>query len=204
MVINNAMRMLEILAQHYSLITRNQHHVQIRLDGTKYHNIWLIHRANGLKVQFYGQNGTRMFYNPDQLLSLLKKYDYKTESDLAKLIELDRLSSKIIKGKDGVYCDAGFKDGAAKLAVIRVFGNEIDLSVRHSENFATSIEAEIAALKFAIRKFPNAQIYFSDCKAAVEEINGFYISGEEIVQAIWINREYNTVADNYANLRKEG
>ncbi len=194
----NSSQILEIIGSQYPLIVRTECHVQIQLDKGKYHNFWPT--RDGLKVRLYGMQDTNIYHNPEKLLRKLKVYNYKTDSDLSQMQYLERLLIKFKAAeRGGVFCDAGFKDGQSKIAVIRIHEGDTDMHIRHSLNCNTNIEAEVLAIKVALNLYPNAPEIFSDCKPAVEDIVVAFPHLETVVK--WIGREQNRDADKLANLR---
>ena len=194
----NPLEMLKAVGQRFPLIIRNQYHAQIRIREKLYHNIWVTHY--GLKVQFCGNRRSQVHQNLNKLLDRLAEYDYSADSDLAMMSNLEKLIARV-KGKSGVFCDAGFKEGKSKLAAIRIFEYEIDLYVRESEAYATNTEAEIGAIRLALKRFPDAPEIFSDSVAAICELEMLNeVPNHQRLR--WIGRDSNTKADHFANLRK--
>lgn len=179
-------RILERLAQHYPLLIRTEHHVQIQ-TAKGYHDIWF--GKEGTKVKFCGSRRVQPM-GADRLMAELRAYSYG-ESDLADMQALHKLIDRAAE-TDGIFVDAGWKNGKAKVAVIRKQGTAIDVHVRSVEA-ATCTEAEERAIAFAARCFPDptAPIY-SDCQAAVEKFKP---------RAVWLPRNANKDADKLANVR---
>ncbi len=194
-----ATTMLEKVGKIYQLIVHNENHVQIKLANGKKHNLWPM-KEGGIKLQLAGMRDSKIYHDLNKLLSVLEKYDYQKHSDHSRLIELQRLVGKVTNG-DAVYCDAGFLSNGklSKIAVIRVTGPEIDLHVRHSDDYESSLDAEIGAIKFALSKFPSAQIIYSDCEQAVANIREIF--PEHARRVRWISRINNRDADKFANMR---
>lgn len=188
--------MLDTIAEKFPIIVRNQNHIQIVHANKKFTDIWPMD-FGALKVLLYGNHRWNMYYSDqfNDLICKLSKYDYQSNNDLARMRKLETLITKI-SGKDGIFTDAGWKEGRAKIAIIRIFGSEMDISIREGQ-YSTSIEAEIIAIRYAHKLYPNATSIYSDCLAAVDDFNKT-IEGNI---AKWINRKKNKEADKMANLR---
>jgi len=176
------------LSKDYELITKTQHHIQIKtVDGM--HNIY-IDKNGGIKFQPYGQQQTHIV-SEKQLRSELANYKYES-SDLAYMQRLSIVMKKAA-GKTGIFCDAGFSENRAKVAVIRANKGDYDISVRQIE-VESPYHAEDRAIKMALEMYPGDEPVFSDCKQAV-------IANQ--LRAQWIPREDNQQADRFGNMRKQ-
>lgn len=195
----NSRQMLDELSRQFRLIIRNEYHVQIEVERGKYHDIWPL-RHGGLKVKLLGMHHAKTYHDTRHLLNRLDQYDYRKDSDYAKMLELERLLTKA-NGVDGIHCDAGFKDGNARLAIIRLRSGDVDLHVRNGVECVSSVEAEIMAIKLAMNFFfahdKDLTIY-SDCRPAVEETLAMYPDAK----IKWVSRKGNRGADQAANMRK--
>ena len=183
----NRRELLRRLAEHYPLIVRTEYHVQIETAGGM-HNIWLA--KSGLKFKAAGDRHVQQL-SAERLLKLLAGYSY-AKTDLAYMHRLGAFLNRI-KGKQGIYVDAGWKEGRAKIAVVRLYGENMDVAVRSIET-ATNIAAEAHAIDLACRLYPGDEPIFSDCQPACE---GYH-------RARWIPRESNKEADRMSNLRTNG
>lgn len=178
-------RLLARLREKYELIVQTQHHIQIEAAQGK-HNIFLSKR--GVKIQPCGQQQARDI-TEKELLDELERYEY-CSTDLALMQQLT-LILKRVEGKEGIFCDAGFSQGRARVAVIRSFNGDYDISVRLIEA-SDSVFAEDWAIKKAIELYPGDQPVFSDCEPAVQANQP---------RAKWIPRAANTAADRFGNMR---
>jgi hypothetical protein len=110
--------------------------------------------------------------------------------------------------KDGIFVDAGFRrvmlkthseqvhavpgSGWAKIAIIKIAGDDIDIIIRRIDPCESSLQAEDLGIKMAISLFPGDEPVYNDCQAAVN-LNA--------PRAVWISRDCNKPADTLSNLR---
>lgn len=188
--------MLKLIGEKFPLIVRNQYHVQLRHDEGKYTNIWAL-KDGSLKVQLFGSLDKFVVYprGMSELMKRLARFDYKSDGDLARMRELEGLMSKA-KGKEGIYTDAGWKNGKARIAIIRIFGNDLDITVREGQ-YDTSFDAEMVAAKLARSLYPTAHTIYSDCLPVVDAYNKIH----ETNVMKWIERGENKEADKLSSLR---
>ena len=177
---------LDAIAAEFPLIVRNEHHVQIDLGGGKFHDLWIAEHGRELKVRLYGERSTEFCENLGRLQKRLRAYTYES-TDLASLRQIERLV-ELVKRKPGIWVDAGWKDGNARIAVIATAGFGFDVSVRDIEA-TTSSYAEEWAVEFAKKRYPGDAPIFTDHQA---------LAGGRVV---WVPREENKAADKLSNLR---
>jgi hypothetical protein len=175
------------LVEEYGAIVRTQHHLQITC-GKGFHNIWT--GKEGLKLQLYGHRNVNRA-SPEAILKYLAAYQPEA-SDLATM---QRLVSflKRLEGREGVFVDAGWKDGKARAAMVRISKNgNMNIMVWNFES-VSNMDAEIAAMRMAWETWGHPIIH-SDSQQAVKEFgNG----------SVWLPRELNKEADMLANKRGE-
>ena len=185
----NVQNFLAELMKDYDVIPRTQHHVQIRtVHGM--HNIF-FDGGGGMKFQPCGQQKAHPV-TENQLRSELKNYKYE-RSDLALMQRLTFLMQRI-GGTTGIFCDAGFSNGRARVAIIRAHAGDYDITVRQIEA-ETNIHAESWAIKKAMELYPGDEPVFSDCEPAVKANQP---------RARWISRKENREADHFGNVRRHG
>lgn len=178
------MHPFEVLAKKYPLIVRTQYHAQIAVAEGGYHDIWM--GQNGLKLKLHGQRNP-VSTNVNRAMDKLDKWTYKN-TDLSNLRALENILHKV-HGKLGIYVDAGYKDGKAKLCVINM-RTPTTWEVHVDEiTVDTSQAAELAAINMAANLWPEGTIH-TDCQA---------LEGGRVK---WIPRESNREADQFSNLRK--
>lgn len=179
---------IKALSEKYILLTPSANCLQIRLKKGA-HNIWITAKGT-ITFQPYGQQkGHRVTL--EELQEELEHYDYEN-TDLAAMSRLSYIMGRIDLNRVGIYCDAGFAEGRARAAIIRVHGGDFDIAVRHI-NAESSLAAEEWAIKEAIRMYPGDEPVFSDCLDAVERNKP---------RATWIAREQNREADSMGNMRR--
>jgi hypothetical protein len=192
----NQTRFLQHLAEKHKLITRSEYHLQIEVGEHVYHNIWLD-KSHRMRIKFAGNREVIdvIRSNMARILEQIDSYKH-VESDYYRLKELENLLTKV-ENQQGIYCDAGFKDGKAKIAIIKVDNGDVDIHVRHIEA-DSPYNAECRAINLALMFHPphTKNIIYSDCLEAVQAFNKL---GHKQIK--WINRKENKEADKLANMR---
>lgn len=185
-------KILETLAAEFALLIRTAYHVQIDTGEDsvhRYHNIWLKD-GGGIRLQLAGARASE-WVTTDELLIKLRAYDYKT-TDFA-LMQFVRRIERI--GHVGIFTDAGFKEGQAKLAIVRVMsGGAMDIHVRRMA-CSNSAQAECEAVRLATTIYAVPQfedIIYTDCLEAAQRF---------APRAQWLSRDKNKRADALANMR---
>ena len=174
-----------LAAAGYGVQVRSQYHAQIAC-GPGFHDIWFT--KYGLKFKAHGQRSSVEVSLRD-LLNGLAKYNYET-TDLG-MMEAVRFA-KQLPLTTGVFCDAGWKAGTAKLCVVVKRSSPESSQIHWKEAAATSsYEAELAAFLWACELVPGEQY--------------IYIDNSQVVanhpRAKWLNRKQNREADAMSNLR---
>lgn len=194
-------KLIEKLSKEFPVIVRTEFHIQIELPpaGERgqhlcYHNIWFT--SNGsCKARLFGDVetydvGDYFDLTPKKLLARLRSYDY-TKTDLSAMQELTSFIAKV-EDKQGIFVDAGYKKGSAKICVVRSQKNgDMDIAVRKVEAIS-NIDAEKQAILLASRLYPTDEPIYTDCKTL-----------ESLARVIWIPREQNKQADSLGNMRKK-
>lgn len=177
------------LVESRAAIVRTEHHVQVPA-GSSMHDVWI--GREGLKWKLAGMR--RVLSGPPEKL-LAQMDDHVPEStDLAWMKSLAgqlRGLERVVKatGKTGIFVDAGFKNGKARAALVKLAsGGDAEIIVRCYA--ATSAhEAESEAIRMAQERWPGELVH-SDCQGAAKA-NG----------AKWVPRERNREADAIGNMR---
>lgn len=203
-------KILEKVGEEYRLIIRTEYHAQVMVEDRVYHNFWPM-RDGRLKVQYAGSRGTHVYSfmseSIGKLIRKLKGYNYQSDSDVARMKEIQRLIGLARLAhpghgdinRDGIYCDAGWKEGLAKLSAVRIDGDDVDIIVRKVLGIESSQMAEEKAISLAIAHFgATGAVIYSDCQQAV---NKFRESGESGIEFRWIKRSQNELADSLGNIR---
>jgi hypothetical protein len=184
----NHQELLGELSTDYSLIVRTQHHVQIKTTHGM-HNIWFGKR--GITFQPCGRQDARAV-TANELKSELANYDY-SDTDLALMQRLHLIVRKV-EGKTGIFCDAGFSGGRARVAIVRASKGDYDITVRMID-VENSSQAEDWVIKKAFEMYPGDEPVFSDCESAVNANRP---------RAQWVSRKANKEADKFGNMRGQG
>lgn len=174
----------------FPLKVHNQYHVHVlTADGAK-HNLWFT--KAGYKFQRAGDRHAKEVSLP-QLMAALRGFD-AAATDLAAMHAVRELTHRV-PIKQGIYADAGFrrKDGLARLAVVHLTGNDVDVHVRHVPA-KNNEEAEDLAVRLALTLFPGDEPVYND--------NANIVAKHP--RAVWVPRKDNREADVVAHLRGPG
>lgn len=172
-------------------------HVQV-VAPRGFHDVWMAHNWTGFKLKLAGNKRIQHFKHVSRLTTALKtamgaKTDLTDMEDVLRLTTLIRRASE--KKQSGVFVDAGWKNGKAKIAVICI--HETTMVARSFELYQPdSLAAEIAALEYALQYNPfELEVLppvFCDCTGAIQKINNPRVQ--------WISR-INNVSDSIGNMR---
>ena len=179
-------QLIKELGKEYEVIVNTPHHVQIPCLKGK-HNIWFT-KTGLITFQPAGQREGHCT-TPKALKEELKHFDY-AKTDQGKMEEVIAFIRNV-PIKEGIFVDAGWKDGRGRIAIIRINSGNIDVYVRPVK-CKSAFEAEDMGIKMAARSYPGDEPIFNDCKAAVEK---------NAPRAKWLSREQNKDADKLSNLR---
>lgn len=189
-----------------SVTAFSEHHVRVLAPPNLIFNVWLARDC--LKAGRSGSAKIEEFQSIDAVAKWIVKQGSKP-NDLTKAREALELFALVNVAKNlfaerpeaeasACYVDAGWKDGIAQNAIVRLrrskFGVEV---VAHSwPHEAASIqEAEENAIRYAAEEWKFDTIY-SDCKPIVDRLRELF--GDRIR---WIPRELNKLADSLGNRR---
>lgn len=194
--------MLEKLAEKYgrqNVLVHTEHHTQV-IVGKKKHDIWFA--KTGLKWRMSGMQRTE-WGAPERLLKQFNAWEEK-KTDLAHLtsaIELcaaiDRASKIFANAKitRAIFCDAGFKNGVARIGVVLIDGEHVE-AIRKPVIAVDIGMAEYMAIEegFRLKGIHGGELMiYSDSQNAVSKWAPHRVKR--------ISRENNKVADRLANLR---
>lgn len=186
-----------------NVVVRSEYHTQILTSG-KPHDIWFSTKE-GLKWRLAGMQGTQSG-SPERLLQQLDKWVDK-DTDFGKMqaalslcnlignVSLIAVREKITKA---VFVDAGFRDGKARMGIVRIDGEDVTAVRRNitSDNIKDIHDAEEAAIRagllMADKLGPDTKVY-SDSRTAIARVN--------LPRVVWLSRVFNKPADKMANLR---
>lgn len=185
---------------------RTEHHVQVIFGKVK-HDVWMT-KDKIIKYKLHGQGGPASRTNLDNLLNVIDQHK-PDASDLARMREAHELAESINEAqsrlkslglKAAVFCDAGVRDGLAKMGYIYVAQTDSGPTITaHVWHARCSIEtAEYSAIFYAVEEYrgePDLPI-FSDNQQAVDKAKAKH--GDRIN---WLPRGKNKIADKIANLR---
>ncbi len=93
----------------------------------------------------------------------------------------------------GVFVDASYNDGVAIISVVKRNENSAEILIRKYTDCKTNKEAELEAIRLANTKWPN-EIIYSDCQ------NSVHLAEREGIQAVWIKRTKNRLADHLTRM----
>lgn len=169
----------------YNVIVRTRHHLQIPVGKKKYHDIW-VSSSGDVRMRMHGDSRANVF-GLDEIHRRLAGYKYEaTEQSAMEVAALLRRSG----GRIGVFVDAGFKEGRARIAVVK-HDEDGGLEIRARNIVVNTVnQAEEAAVEWAKSLWPTARIYCDNKPVAIK------------TGVSWISRDGNGVADSVANLRK--
>ena len=175
---------------------RTQYHVQV-ISPKGPHDIWIT-QSGDLKFKAYGNREVEEL-SYDVIMRRIEKYmTQKSQLDMmremfnvAKFIEHCEKASE--QTGEAVFCDAGFKDGKARIAAVFVQSNGTVDARSMMITAANITDAEEAAIELARAISPFATVY-NDNQAAVARYQTDRVK--------WLPREHTKIADHFANVRK--
>lgn len=199
----NAENLVKKLARLYSSAVqiRSPYHIQVLSDKGP-HDIWLK-KDGSLKFKRGGDNLVEDNISLDLILKKIgSKAKTKVETmhdvlDFALMIkEAERTALAL--GRSGIFTDAGYKDGKARIAAILVDGDEITAKSKSSVEKDTPImniqDAEMAAINLGLSMHPMLTV-FNDNKVVCDCLK----STNPRVQ--WLPRDFMKAPDKLANFR---
>lgn len=203
--------LIQQLAEQFgrrAVVIHTQHHLQVLWAGGK-HDIWCTNDGD-VKYRTAGYAGpTQTARDFGQLVAAIERYTPKG-SALGKMQEAwetaEAIDEALVRLRESgeqsaVFCDAGVKDGLAKIGWIYITQGEHGPTIRVQVWYdrLTIQEAERAAIRSATGAClaePLPPVY-SDCKTVVEE----ECRNRNDNRVQWLPRTENRVADRIANMR---
>ena len=183
-----------------NVLVHSEYHIQLAISGTtKKHDIWLT-KFGQLKWKLCHPRDTASG-SPEKMIRRFKDYSPQ-HTDLAEMhsardlcTAISRVSALAAKNQieRGVFCDAGFKGGRARISVVAILGERVE-AVGLPVEAKDINEAETAAINYALTHYLDADlVIYSDSQSVV--------NGLQNPRVKWIPRENNKPADSLANLR---
>jgi hypothetical protein len=186
-----------------AVIIRSQYHIQVKENGNL-HNVWFTKHGN-MKWQLDGQRRVTHGHAKLLLEHLAGVQTYRNDMqsmraalEMCEMIGTGARRLADAKVSRAVFCDAGLKNGVARVGVLLVDGDTVQ-AVRRNIEAATIQEAERMAIVAGIAladSVDHSLVVFSDNKSVAESF------GSPRVR--WIPRTSNKGADALANLRTKG
>lgn len=204
--------LVRLLVEHFgqqAVRVCTTHHVQVTLAGCK-HDLWFTDSGQ-VKYRLFGQGGgARVAGSLSQIIEGIEQHSVR-DTDLGRMKEAwetaQAIDDALVKLRElglqqAVFCDAGVKDGVAKMGWIWISkgpaGPSIAARVWYgTQNInAAEREAVAEALTATTTAAPPPTIY-SDSKHAVE-YEGRRRNNDRVQ---WLPRHRNRAADRLVNLR---
>jgi ribonuclease HI len=196
----NHARLVELLTQEFgkeNVKVHNEFHMQVQLEGRK-HDVWLNrHGQLKWKLAHSRQPATGGF---DRMIERFRGAA-RAKTDLDDMRAAQELCSTIARVSRiaashrinrGIFCDAGYKNGKARISVILIDGETVEAKAFPVQ--ANDVNAaEEQAILTALTLREDFTIY-TDSRACVQKIDSPRVK--------WIPREQNRNADSLANMRK--
>ncbi len=179
------------------VLVRSQYHVQVEVSMGRYHDVWLNDHGS-IKWRLCGCRQTESG-SVRRMVDRLNTFQpiHSDVEVMAAAVQLARDINGVSRAAaqagiiQGVFCDAGYKDGRARIALIALLDEgRIEANVMPVEA-ADSQAAEEQAIQYALGRYD--MLVYSDCESAVLRINDPRVH--------WIDRRSNRTADSLANLR---
>ena len=193
----NAEQLVQKLTKRYGdrVKVRSQYHIQVTSDKGN-HDIWM-NKEGYIKFKRAGDRNVNEGIGPSGIYKQIDRtgstHVEKMQEmlDVTKTIENAQLAAKSIG--DGIFTDAGWKDGTAKIAVIMIEGTSIDAKVRVITDVEDINKAEFHAIELGL-SMNNLLTIYNDNKGVCEKHE------DERVQ--WLSRKYTKAVDKIGNMRK--
>lgn len=188
------------------VIVRTEHHIQVDSDKG-YHNIWVT-KDGYVRFKKAGNRPINEGASPMFIVRSIKNSRAKT--DVQRMKEMldvatfvGEMEQKAQKTGDGIYTDAGYKEGEGRVAAMLVCGEEIHATVKKGrfssieEAESTAIEIGICMRSLHLPRDPGVILpVYNDNKVAVGSFAGSHV--------YWLPREATKAADKLSNMRGKG
>jgi hypothetical protein len=201
-----AQRLVELLTQQFGdrVKVRSQYHIQVDSDKGP-HNIWLK-QTGELKFQFYGDRKVQSDVSFDWILSRIKLQKHTDVDELRNVLSVTKFiehSEKAAKQTDKavIFTDAGFKNGKARIAAVRINNVEGTVEARSIIVLAKDVvEAEKLAIHLGLGMVTDIASdikVYNDNQTAVALMR--QVADGSRVE--WLPREKTKIADSLGNMR---
>jgi len=196
-----------------------EHHIQVKVGLRKlpngYCDIW-INKHKKLKLKLPLTNKIFDYVSIDFIIKKIKELPITDVEKMKKALDFSKfikrsedLSKKI---GDGIFCDAGFKEGKSRISAVHIKGDEINARskvIRVEDNN----KAEIQAVHLGFEMDFHSYIYLGferDFHSYIytdsENAYNYFLKQAEKYgtksHVKWISRKLNKVADSLGNMRK--
>ena len=177
------------------ILVHSQYHIQVTTpDGP--HNVWLT-STGSLKYQLCGQR-TSIEAGIDRILSQIRNWNFdKTEVygmrqalDLSAFIRKVELAAKMLKARQAIFVDAGWKGGKARIGIVIIDGDRV-MAESFPMECSSHNDAELVALREGLSRCREGFLVYSDSRNSVDAVQD--------ERARWIPRSQNRAADRISS-----
>jgi hypothetical protein len=178
---------------------KSAYHIQV-LSEKGPNDIW-VKKDGSLKFKKYGDNKVHANISFDKLVRMIyskkkTKVEQMTEMlDLADIVKNSEKAAEVLG--DGIYTDAGYKDGKVRIASVMVQGPEITAKctrdIEKVHEIRSIQDAERIAVIYGLRMDPELTVY-NDNESVCKDFKGPRVQ--------WLPREHLKAPDKLANLRR--
>jgi len=192
----NAEQLVKKLTERYGdrVVVRSQYHIQVTSDKGN-HDVW-INKHGYIKFK---RAGDRNVHEDIELSGIYRHIDRTGSTHIEKMQEMLDITKTIESAQhaaktigNGVFTDAGWKEGKAKIAAIVIEGENIDAKVRVVSTKDIN-EAELYAIELGLSMNNQLTIY-NDNKGVCEK--------HEDSRVQWLSRKHIKAVDKLGNMRK--
>lgn len=177
---------------------RSEYHVQVESDKGP-HDIWL-NRHGEMKFK---PAGYRNVLEGVHINVIFKKIDSTNKTHVESMKEMLNVAQFIGQCEKqakkigaGVFTDAGFKGGTARIAAVMIVDGEVSAKARTIQT-TDIIQAEKMSILLAIEELnPGELTIYNDNKAACK-----YWQDEGYERVEWLSRQFTKAADKIGNMR---
>jgi hypothetical protein len=193
-------KVVDKLSQLYgaNVKVNNAYHIQVLSDKGP-HDIWV---KKGGSIKFKRAGSPKIFEGISlqgiiQKIGSNKKTTVEKMRDMLSLAEIVAISEKAVQTLgDAIFTDAGFKEGRARIAAVKVNGDEIEAkslkNVERVYEIRCIQDAEKAAIEYGLSLDPDLIVY-NDNKPVCEALNNPRVK--------WLPRENLKAPDKLASMK---